>query len=424
MVWWTDELGQAGTTKLRPADRQISWTPELQLVRAILRADWSANEIHCFDPALFRGLDWSQVANLAWRHKIRPMMTAALRSAHWPGTPNEIRAGLEADEQRCNRKAMLQLQWLADLSTAAAQKGVRVVALKGVALSLHLYANPFIRESFDLDLLVAADDRAAFDTILRDCGFAQQPAHLPLSVRQTAILERFDHHQRFMHPGDGTVIEHHARLHSNPHLIGTDFEALWAARCFVPLAGGSIAILGGEDLVHHLGIHAAYHGWERWKWLADLITLFRRASDSDLQRQRQRAAQAGNGDLYDSWLLLAQAVSGEALPHAALDQAAANRYAQSLAARSLRHSTRDLTPDILFSRKNVRRAFGYKLRLRRRPRYVAHELAGLLHRSEDWYRLRLPDRFIWFYYLMWPAGYLGRRLKALFSRSERKELKA
>jgi len=392
-----------------PAFFPATWSKERRLVGEILAADWSVGAKRVWDKALFRDIDWSKIPKLAWQYKIRPMTAAALREAGWPGVPAEIRAALEAAEKRCCEKTMWQLKLLAALAAEAERRGIRLIVMKGVALSIRLYGNPFIREAFDLDLLIDPGEETRFHEILRAQGCRVTASRPRLTPRQTAILRRYHHDRGFLHLPSGMKIESHHKLSSNRHLIGTDFEALWSARETVPLTGSSVTVMGEEDLVHYLIVHAARHGWERWKWVADLIVLGRKADAARLSLWRQRAVREGNADIFDSWLLLSAAVASCPLPRQAFEAAARNRRACALAKRALDMSGGDRSLAEISSLAYMLKMRIYRLRLKRTIRYLVTELAALMHRDQDWYTLRLPDRFIWLYYVLRPLLLVWRR---------------
>jgi hypothetical protein len=382
---------------------------ERRLLGAILAADWSSGTKRVWDPALFYGIDWTKIPDLSWQYKIRPMMAAALREAGWPGVPAEIRAAVETAERKCAAKTMWQLTLLAAIAAEAARQNLRFIALKGVALSLRLYGDPFRREAFDLDFLPSPGDRARFHDIIRNHGCCALTSGAPLTPQQTAILRRYRHEDKFIHLPSGEIVESHNSLHHNQHLIKTDFEALWSARETVSLAGTCVAVMGEEDLVHNHIVHAARHCWERWKWLADLIALSRKADAARLSLWRQRAVRDGNADIFDSWLLLSAAVASYSLPQQALETAARNRRARALAKRALRLSARDRAPGMGESFGDTLAIHAYRLHLKPTARYLVVELAAALHRDRDWYAMRLPDRFIWMYYVLRPLLFVWRR---------------
>jgi hypothetical protein len=389
--------------------KQAVFTKERQLTGAILAADWQAASVRAWDPALFCNIDWPKLQQLSWQYKIRPMTAAALREACWPGVPPQFRAAMEAAERRCAVKTMWQMSLLAEIARAAAERQLRFIALKGFTLSLRLYGTPFIREAFDLDLLVHPDDVRRFQEAILALHYSELQPVPHLSRRQRAILERYHHDRKFLHGPSHTILELHHRLDLNRFMIGTDFEALWSARETVSWGGTAVAVLGEEDLVHSLVMHAARHGWERWKWLADLAALAGRADADRLARWRQCAAREGNADIFDSWLLLSRAILATPLPRQTLDAAQHNRRAAALAARALRLSGRDYEASGLF-------ALGYKFSLMLHRallkcslRAIAVEIGSAIHNERDTYTLRLPDCLFWLYYVLRPFLFLWRR---------------
>lgn len=396
--------------RLKPT---IVFSKEHQLFGAVLAADWAAGATRTWDPALFRGIDWSRVPNLAWQHKMRPLMAAALREAGWPAGSIGIKLPIEAAERECSLKTMAQLTLLSGIAAAARAQHIRALALKGVTLSLRLYGNPFVREAFDLDLCVHPDDTARFQAILEATGCVPATEEPPLTPRQAGILARFRHHRTFRHPGSGTIVESHYALDRNPHLLATDFDTLWRNCAEVPLGQTTMPTLGDEDLVYYVGIHAARHCWERWKWIGDLAALYRKLDDAQLQRVRDRARREGNEHLFDASVLLTAAITGLTMPGDLAGRAAENRRARAQADRAIRYSTRHVTPESVAGHHYVASHLVHDVRLKPSPRYLAYEFLSMLHHEGDWHRLRLPDRLIWLYYLLRPMTYFQRRAKNL-----------
>ena len=395
------------------ATPQIALSKEHQLVGAVLAADWSLGTRRAWDAALFRDIDWTRVPNLAWQHKVRPLMAAALREAGWPGVPDGTKIILESAERECSLKTMAQVRLLSALAAAASAQQVRVLAIKGVALSLRLYGNPFVREAFDLDLCVHPDDSARFQQILEREHCEPVARDAPLTPRQAGILERFHHHRTFRHVDSGTVIESHYALDRNPHLLATDFDALWQRRAYVSLGQTTVPTLGDEDLTYYVGIHAARHCWERWKWIGDLAALYRKLDGAQLLRVRERAARDGNRHLFDTCVLLTSRIGGGGVPAELLAAAEADGRARAMADRALAYSARHVTPETILGHHYVTAHLAHDFRLKPSPRYLAYELLTLLHHDGDWHALRLPDRLIWLYYLLRPLSYFQRRAKAL-----------
>jgi hypothetical protein len=277
------------------------------------------------------------------------------------------------------------------------------VALKGLALSTPLYRDPLIRESYDFDLLVDAGDMQRMTELMRGLGFESLLFKTQISRRQTAILARFFSEEKFLHRVTGVIVDVHHGLTGNPWRMTTSFEDLWRNRQSVRLGRGELYILGNADLIQYLGAHAATHAWERWKWIGDLLALYRQFGSANLLAQRSAAQAAGWAALFDSSLLVTSAVTGWELSPELREICGRNSGAVRLARRAISFSARPATRPELRSRAYTFRLAMFRLRLRKHPRYIAHELATR-------YELRLAAALIPAYYLLRPILALRRKI--------------
>ena len=269
-------------------------TPELNLIGRLLSADWKPGARRQWTPALFEQIDWPVFATLVWQHKVRPMAVSALQEAGWPGVPAAVRETLQQDAEVCVFGSMRQLKAQSELAQAANSAGIRFIALKGLALSTHLYGDPLIRECFDFDLLVDPGDTRRMKELMLGMGFEPLQPKSQLTPRQAAILDRFFHEEKFVNPASRVIVDVHHALTGNPWRMPTCFEDLWHNRQNVRVGQGDLSIPGNLDLIQYLGAHAASHGWERWKWIGDLLVLYRRAGTANLLAHR-RVAHAADG---------------------------------------------------------------------------------------------------------------------------------
>lgn len=233
-----------------------------------------------------------------------------------------------------------------------------------------------------------------------------------LTPRQNAILARYQHEDAFVND-NGIVVELHRAVDPNPWRLSIDFEDMWRQRQFVPIGENQIAIPGNRHLILFLGIHAARHAWARWKWVGDLVVLYRRSGPQELVRQRDAAQAGGLLHYFDSALLIASAVTGWPLPAELADPVGRNHRAVRLSRRALKFSTQETTPNDVGRHGFKAREMIFILRLNHNPRYLVHEFLAMVHRRRDWYALRLPDYLIPAYYLLRPCSYLWRRVPQL-----------
>jgi hypothetical protein len=290
-----------------------------------------------------------------------------------------------------------------------------VLLIKGITLSMQLYDDPLIRETYDIDLLVDPEDRNACADLLRELGCAPL-AQEGLSDRKTAIRNHFNHDEKFVHAGTGVMVELHHKLSNNDAIIETDFATLWARRATVQIGELEVATLGEGDLVYYLGIHAARHGWERWKWAADLAVLFRRLNPRAFAALHETARTRRTQSLVNSWILLVHAITGCTPADEVMAVARADRYAAYLMRSAMAISSREHSLATIDGYGDMPRALLHRLTLSANPRYLARELCRLFYREEDWRNWRLPDPLLPLYYVLRPFTLLWRRLGRLVSR--------
>lgn len=381
-------------------------TPEQRLFGQILGTDWSAGAKRVWPP-LDESIDWKIVPDLAWQYKMRPMVAAAVHEASW-GVPAQVRESLESSSRECTLKTVRQIAVLNKIMGAAEARGFRFIAMKGLALSACFYGDPFIREAYDLDILVSRPDFKPFVELLSGLGFRSIHSDSPLSNRQEAILACFRHDNKMVHSQTGAVIDVHYRLDYNQYRLNTDFEAIWQERSHTQIGPHSLPIPGPRDLMRFTTIHAARHGWERWKWLGDLAVLFRRASPEELAQDRQAARRDGFLDAFDCSLLLIHSVTGWRLPAGIAEPVRANRRARRFAAQALQFSAPGLKPAEVGQPESLGKVS--RQLLWNNWRGIAFELLRLMHREHDWRALRLPDYLIPAYYFFRFFGLVERRV--------------
>ena len=383
-------------------------SPEHGLIGSILAADWSVQARRVWDSRVFTGINWEQIPRLAAQHKVRPMVAVALREAGWPGIPVSVRERVEQAEIQCTRKAMVLLSLLAAVSGRAQSGGIRVLSIKGPALSQKLYGDPIIRESYDLDILVHPDDVAAMAEVLASAGIYPEFKGPALSPRQTARLRHYNKHDLFRHAGSDAVVECHYSLDHNPWRLHIDFDDLWNRHQTVAVAGLPIAIPGDSDLIQYLCAHAARHIWDRWKWLGDFAAFCRVLNEKDLTEHRELAAGLGNSLMFDASLLVTVAVTGTRLPEGLGRKVSENGAASAAAHRALSLLLNGRGTDDLPSHGYLFWQIVERFRLKPSWRCAAYEAAVLAHRPEDWQANPLPDSMVWAHYPLRLLSLLGR----------------
>jgi hypothetical protein len=390
-------------------------TPEFRLFCLALRnpqrtADVDALRLASSSPDR-NALNWAALVEGARRHRVADLFLAGLQAAGLADA-SELLAALRRRNNAANRLIIVRGMLITKLARMFSAAGIRVLVLKGLALSMQLYGDPAQREPGDIDLLI---DPAQFDearTLMVEAGL--RPKGYPLSSRQRAVLRHLIKDETFVHPGTDTSVELHHRLTDNPELLSTDFDALWRARETISIWGTPVATLSRADLLLYLCAHGGAHAWERLRWLVDLADAVRAmgaepalalARDAGLAPALLHALM-----LAHDWLglpvgprLLADASEDPVVVR--LDRILARLYEGEAWHRIPRRNI-----PVALQRDRYWQ-LRYRLSLKPDRGYRARQIMRELTSPADWRTVALPERLFFLYPLVRPIGWFFRRCR-------------
>lgn len=155
-----------------------------------------------------------------------------------------------------------------EVGTELARRGVRAVALKGLALLFTVYrARLGVRPLSDIDLLVEPHQRAAAEAALGSLGFRSYG---------------------FFHRRGEVDVDLHvdllgADLFPTRRLASRfDPERLWGQVERTASGVAGLLLLSPEHQLLHQAVHAMRHSYRRWIWLVDLALLLPRVDPDRL----------------------------------------------------------------------------------------------------------------------------------------------
>lgn len=251
-------------------------------------------------------VDAGLLARVARRHQVSPLVAARLAHAGQP-VPEMLRRQADAARHRSIR----QLGFTLELIDALEGAGIRVLPIKGVALSHQIFGSPLLRAAVDVDLLVQPQDVGAAWQALARAGLEQVNPPSLLEPARMSLFCRVSKDSLHRHPASGQILELHWRLADElaQPLMPPD-DALER----LPLATGkTVRVLNKEALFLYLCIHGAAHGWARIKWLADVAALLHGAPDGG-KAMWAHAREGGGAIAAGSAIMLAQELLGLAPP--------------------------------------------------------------------------------------------------------------
>jgi hypothetical protein len=237
--------------------------------------------------------EWHALLTAAGHHSVQPLFALRLLASALP-LPLEVAGELRRLQEETAHRNMRRMRDFSLTVTALQQRGIAVIALKGIPLLSSIYGSLSARAMVDLDLLVRPCDLQAAGHVMREVGYE------PLSdyrVSEDDIPFYAHHLPSFLKPGFSTV-ELHWHIASPRATVSIDVNELWQRSTVTRLAGVETRVLAVEDLLLHLIIHATYSHRcdELLRACCDVTEIIRRqviSWDAVVERARRWKAEAG-----------------------------------------------------------------------------------------------------------------------------------
>ena len=331
--------------------------------------------------------DWRDLFDAAEFHGLAPLIQWKA-GADVERVPPEVADRLSRAYLDSAKRGLVLAALMSDTVSCLAGAGVPVIVLKGPPLACSLYADPALRPSFDLDLLIRPADLAvALEVLARD-GYALGPhmARFPASTLLQLDCEIVLQHPRRI------PIDLHWAISPVDYPFRIDPELMWRSRTVIEMGGAPVPVLGREWLLVYLAVHGAKHAWARLLWLGDVA----RAIDKgiDWSEALRLAAETGCTRPLLLGLLLSHDLLEAAVPDAILQQARADAVVVAAAceAGARLHRIPPAEPSSI-----ERTAF--HARLAHGAWAKARHWAAMLvtPKDADFSRWRLPARLLWLY---------------------------
>lgn len=384
------------------------YLPEFELVLACLR--WPQDQV---DGDRIRSLadqpiDWPHVVQIVRHHKVVPLFLRNFETFADGLMPEATTAILRTERQINDHICRRRAGHLVTLQRLFREQQVDLRIFKGIPLSITAYQDPTLRDTGDIDLLIAEKHIFKAGEILRSLGYARFEPRARLTPRR---LRSYLAHQKdfsYEHPLAGVVIDLHWRLFRNPFLpsnAGLD----QVGEAWVDVGSEAIATFAGPRLLLYLCVHGALDGWLRLKWLADIGALLHTMTAEEIIATATLATEQQAFPQFSAALLLCQQMLGpHPVPASSLD--AGDRRV----AHILRFGKELLTSNHYMPiRERIASAqwFGNELRMHRSFRYRMDLFLRTLFRPRVWSQFDLPDAIFPLYALLSPFDWLGFRMR-------------
>ncbi|MCC7097656.1 MAG: nucleotidyltransferase family protein [Thermomonas sp.] len=215
--------------------------------------DWLAAALRSGrPPPLSDSVTGQQLLEAAEREGVTALLEARLRTeGGWAALTDDQRDALQAQARGLAAQWLLRANELHQIEQVLVAAGLRALLLKGAALSLWLYPQPFLRMGGDIDLLLdSAEATAQAETVLAPLGYARAfdpgDTHFELTLRCNV---------------DGQLqseLDLHSRLLNAAAYAGIfGFDELWTSAQALPGMGTSLRALSPAHALAHACLNRA-----------------------------------------------------------------------------------------------------------------------------------------------------------------------
>ena len=225
-------------------------------------------------------VDADRFVQSASRHRLSVCLAPHVESLN---LPDDARARIA---RRTAREQLVALHCAAALSEAVgalAGDGMRVLAIKGIALSMQTTGTAAGRGSGDIDLWVAEPDVTRARELLAGIGYVEPPGAVTMPVSGRVENYRMWSGFELELVRGKSPLDLHWSLTTQRGLLPT-FDDAWNRREIVNIAGRDVPTLSLSDAFTHTCLHAYKDGWRWLRSLVDVDRLARLIPASDLTR--------------------------------------------------------------------------------------------------------------------------------------------
>jgi hypothetical protein len=352
-------------------------------------------------------IDWPLFLSVVRRHRVEGLVHRALSDAGVEPSA-EIRSILAQAAAKIGIQNLRQAAESLQLKRRLTEKAIDFLFLKGVTLGALAYGNLGLKQAWDIDLLVAADQAVAAAAVLEQAGYIRSMPTADLSEEKFRSWMAHCKESLWISEKDGTVVELHTALVDNIRMlpgVSARSETLSVAIS----AGNELPTLREEELYSYLCVHGATHGWSRLKWLADVAALLGGKPAAETERLHRVAETLGAGRSSAQALLLCAELLSLPLPprlQQELESDRATRWLTQLACGAMAgHGATELD-DTMFGTIGIN--FAHFL-MGRGLRYKLSELARKCSNAEDRVIFPLPPYLRFLYPVLAAPLWIWRR---------------
>ncbi|MCB0045851.1 MAG: nucleotidyltransferase family protein [Caldilineaceae bacterium] len=260
----------------------LSPSSELRILLAVGHLQLTDRQQSELSALLQENIHWERLFRLGDVHGMLPLLAYHLSDARLDkathGMPGKILEAIRA-ARRINAARALQLGMELDrIGALFAERQIPVMPYKGIMLARRWYGDETLRQTGDIDLIVAQSDLCAARELLTHAGYV--PAIEFDSVEQEQAFVTQTCHYLYTHPAQQVSLELHWDIVRRHDGVQFDWDAIQErAQSIIPWS-----LPAQEDLLLILAYHGGKHRWSILKWLTDIAMVSENAAEINWPR--------------------------------------------------------------------------------------------------------------------------------------------
>lgn len=302
--------GRRPITKAADPRRPTNGDLEMSMLLALARTRHPSEIRERVRALADNGLNWDRLYELAWRHRLSPLIYRSLERCRISIPPN-IRKDLDGDRTDVVLQSLAYTQELLRIHSAFLAEKIEYVVLKGPVLGVTLYQDLGLRPFGDLDILVRLENILRAKELLVGLGYRPDP---PMSPKREQAYISSQSAYEFFQDEKGFKAELHTALVHRRFEFHHDIDQIWSRTSRATVGNVEVGVLGTEDLLLFLCVHGAKHAWRQLIWLCDVAELIGSQPMIDWTRLIAEAEQKNCARMLYLGLYLAREWLGTSLP--------------------------------------------------------------------------------------------------------------
>ncbi|RPI57453.1 MAG: hypothetical protein EHM55_01775 [Acidobacteria bacterium] len=261
-------LGSA-TSIVAARDSKVAWRAELQLLVACARPTASPETAERIRALAQEPMEWPYVLALAGEHGVRPLLYRSLHCICPDIVPEAVLKDLLDFVRSDVAHNLSQNVELLRLLEGLKARGIAAIPFKGGVLASWAYADPALRESGDIDIVVRKRDLREAVAFLATHGYRRRTTE-PHDAIEDTNDEQLGRYLRFDSTDGLASVDLQTSLEAPHFAFALDSDELWDRAVSRTFAGQTVLSFCAEDLLILLCVHGTKDVWFKLKWICDI----------------------------------------------------------------------------------------------------------------------------------------------------------